>query len=109
MVLLTERSFDHGIGLSMVPVFDPHRFGSPSAPLNSPASPHGVPASGFAGAVGRRSKGRPAVGRNKTMTYLRASHPHLAGMVESGLPADEAFRRAVAERQSRHRRGQSHF
>lgn len=94
MVLLTDRTYDHGLRLGMTPVFDPQRFGSPSAALTGPA--------------GRRSEVRPTPGRNKTLTYLKASHPHLAEMVESGLPVREAFSRVAAERQSRHRGRRSH-
>lgn len=38
------------------------------------------------------------------MAYLQARHPHLAEMVEAGLPVDEGFRRAIAERRSQVRR-----
>ncbi len=108
MVLLTDRAYDHGLRQGMVPVFDPQRFGSPSAALTGPALSRHAPASGFTGAAGRRSEGRPTSGRNKTIAYLRAKHPHLAKMVDDGMPVREAFSRVAAERQSRHRGGRSH-
>lgn len=78
----------------MIPVFDPQQFPSPFAPVASPARV-------FAGTSRWRAEGRPVPGRNKTMAYLKARHPHLAKMVDAGLPIDQAFQRAVVERRSR--------
>ncbi len=103
MAILTDRTYDYGLGLDMMPIVDPQRFGGTSNPQNAPVWSHHNPVPEPASAVGLRTYGRPASGRNKTMAYLRAKHPHLAKMVNDGISVKEAFRRATAERQSQPR------
>lgn len=93
MALLTNRSFDLGSRLDMVPVADPQRFARPRASV------------GFATAREERAapadsyrNGAQARERNETVDYLRGNHPQLAAMVDAGMPVAETWQWAVRSR-----------
>lgn len=95
MALLTDRSYDYGLERHMKPILLPQRFGSDYALAAALVVPRGAPASISTVTTGHHSKIRSASRPNRTMAYLRANHPDLAGMVDAGLPVAEAWRRVL--------------